>query len=113
MILIYRLRVERGNLARRAACWIDLGQTKVQNLGMSAFGDEDVRGLDIAMDDAFGVGRVERVRNLDGKRQDRLRIHGTPAYAVLQRHAIEIFYGDEVLAFALVNLEDHADVGVV
>ena len=32
---------------------------------------------------------------------------------MLQRQAVEILHGDEVLTFALVNLEDHADVGVV
>ena len=37
----------------------------------------------------------------------------TPGDAVLQRHAVEILHGDEVLTFALVNLEDHADVGMI
>jgi hypothetical protein len=32
---------------------------------MSTLGDEDVRGLDVAVDDAFGVGGVESVGNLD------------------------------------------------
>jgi len=35
-------------------------------LGMSALGDQDVGGLDVAMDDAFGVSRVQCVGNLDG-----------------------------------------------
>jgi hypothetical protein len=32
---------------------------------------------------------------------------------VLQRHAIEKLHRDEVLTCALVNFEDHADVGMV
>src|SRR6266446_3970362 len=32
---------------------------------------------------------------------------------MLQRHAIEILHHDEVLTIALVNLEDHADVGMI
>jgi hypothetical protein len=32
---------------------------------------------------------------------------------MLQRQPIEIFHGDEVLTFALVNFEDHADVGMI
>src|SRR5580700_180806 len=32
---------------------------------------------------------------------------------MLQRHSVEILHDDEVLTFALVNLEDHADVGMI
>ena len=45
----------------------NLRQSKVQNLGVSALGDEDVRRLDVAMNDAFGVRRVQRIGNLDGE----------------------------------------------
>ena len=34
---------------------------------MIAFGDEDVGGLDVAMDNALGVGGVESVGNFDGE----------------------------------------------
>src|ERR1700730_12790931 len=36
-----------------------------------------------------------------------------PCDAMLQRHAIQTLHGDEVLPLSLVNLEDHADVGMV
>jgi hypothetical protein len=39
---------------------------------MSTLGDEDVRGLDVAVDDAFGVGGVESVGNLDSDGEQRL-----------------------------------------
>ena len=48
---------------------VHLGQAEIENLGVSALGDKDVSGLDVAVDDAFGVSGVERVRNLDGERQ--------------------------------------------
>ena len=57
----------RGVLARRTACRSDLRQPEVENLGVPALGDKDVRGLDVAVDDAFGVGGVERVGNFDGQ----------------------------------------------
>ena len=47
----------------------DLGQTEVENLGVAALSDEDVGGLDVAMDDAFGVRRIQRIGDLDGERQ--------------------------------------------
>ena len=68
-----RLRVKRRNSARRTACETDLRQPEIQNLGVSALGDKDVGGLDVAVDDAFGVGRIERVGNLDGQRQNQSR----------------------------------------
>ena len=43
----------------------NLGQAEVENLGVTAIGHEDIRGLDVAMDNAAGVGRVESIRDLD------------------------------------------------
>jgi len=40
------------------------GESKVQNLHVPALGNENVLRLDVAMDDAFGVCRDERVRRL-------------------------------------------------
>ena len=41
------------------------GQTKIQNLGVSARGNEDVSRLDVAMHDALGVGGVQRIGDFD------------------------------------------------
>ena len=41
-----------------------LCQAEIENLGVAASGDEDVGCLDVPMDDAFGVGRIQAVRNL-------------------------------------------------
>ena len=49
----------------RIAC--DLGKSEVQNLGVAALGDKNIRGFDVAMHDAFGGRGVERVRDLDGR----------------------------------------------
>ena len=54
-----------ANLARRTAGEIDLRQPKVKNLGVSAFSDKDVRGLDVAVDYAFCMGCVEGLSDLD------------------------------------------------
>jgi len=45
-----------------------------KNLGMSAVGDENVRGFDIAVhDDAFGVRRIQRVGNLNRESEQEFR----------------------------------------
>ena len=67
MLRIHRLRVKRRNVARRTACQTHLCQPEVKNLGVAAFGDEDVGGLDVTMHNAFAVSCIQCVRNLDGE----------------------------------------------
>ena len=43
------------------------GQTKVNDLSVSTPGDKNVCRFDVAMNDAFCVGRVERIGNLHGQ----------------------------------------------
>ncbi len=88
-------------------------QPKIQNLGIPALGDENVRRLDVAVHDAFGMRRIQSVRDLDGEGQNQLRLHRMHADAVLQRHAVEILHGDERLAVLVVNFVDGADVRMV
>src|SRR5213594_1699860 len=47
-----------GIAADGLACVSDFGQSEIQDLGVPTFGDEDVRRLDIAMDDPFGMRRI-------------------------------------------------------
>ena len=88
-------------------------QTEVENLCVAALGDENVCRLDIAVDDAFGMGRIESIGNLDSQRGNRVRIHRTIANMMLQRRAIEILHDDERFAILLINLMDGADVWVI
>ena len=46
-----------------------LGQPEIQNLGVSALGDEDVSRLYVAVDNTLGMGCLERIRNVDAERQ--------------------------------------------
>ena len=43
----------------------DLGQPEIENFCVTAVGDEEVGGLDVAMNDALGVGGIEGIRDLD------------------------------------------------
>jgi hypothetical protein len=47
----------------------DFGKSEVEDLGVSALGDKDIRGFDIAVHDAFGVGGIEGIGDLDPERQ--------------------------------------------
>ncbi len=91
----------------------DFRQAKIQHLGMTTIGDKNIPGLDVAMNDALGVCRVQRVGDFDGERQQRVQFHRTPGDQVLQGHALQIFHGDERLAVFLANVVNGADVGMV
>ena len=70
-------------------------QAEVENFGMTTLGDKDVGGLDVAMDNAFAVCGIEGVGDLDGERKESLDVERAAGNAVLQRHAVEVFHGDE------------------
>ena len=44
----------------------DLGQSEIKDLRVTAPGNENVRGLDVAMDDPGGVGDIQGVGDLNG-----------------------------------------------
>ena len=60
---------ETSDRCRRARVGAELGQAEVEHLRVLALGHEDVRGLDVAVDDAALMRGVEGVRDLD--RRDR------------------------------------------
>ena len=94
-------------------CQYDFRQPEVQNLGVSALGDKDVGGLDVAVDDAFGMGCIQCVGDLDGQRQNQLGFHRSASNAVLQRQAVQKLHGDERFAVLIVNFVDRADVRMI
>ena len=52
---------------RCAAFETYFGEAEVENFGVAALGDENIRRLDVAVDDALGVRGIERVGNFDGE----------------------------------------------
>ncbi len=80
---------------------------------MSSLSNKDIRRLDIAVNDAFAVRRVQRVRNLDRPRQRSFEIQRPSRNAVLQRDAIKKFHGDECLAILLANVMNRTNVGMI
>ena len=91
-----------------------LGQSEVQDLGVAAWADEDVGGLDIAVNDACAVRRIQRVGDFDAERQHRVHVQTAMAGdALLQRAALQILHGDEGAAVLLADVMNGADVGMI
>ena len=80
---------------------------------MVALGHENVGGLNVAMNNASRVRRIQRVRDLDTQRQDRFQLHRTVADHVLECSARQKFHDQERAAFLLANVINRADVGMV
>ena len=80
---------------------------------MAAPGDENIGGLDVAMDDALPVGGVEGVGDFDGERNEPVDFEGTAGNLVLEGDAVKVFHGDETLIAEFSDFIDGADVGMV
>jgi len=48
------------------------GQAEIENLGVAALRDEEVRRLNITMDDSLRMRRVPTIGNFDGDSQQRI-----------------------------------------
>ena len=80
---------------------------------MAAFGDENVGGLDVAMNDALGVSSFESVGNFDGVIQNLAGKQGLFVDEMLQSVTVEELHGDEGTALVFADFVDGADVGVI
>ena len=92
---------------------VRFGQSEIEDLCLAALGDENVRRLDVAVHDSFGMRRVERVGHFDGERKQSLGFHRLPVDAMFQGDAIQELHGDERLAVLLADVVNGADVGVI
>jgi hypothetical protein len=97
-----------GSLVRR-----ELRQTEIHELGLAARGQEDVRGLDVAVHDAFLMGSIKCVGNLNADIEQRIQRERAPRHSLLERFTLEQFHYQEELPFVLLNVVNGADVGVI
>src|ERR1700693_6512740 len=90
-----------------------LGQTEIQDVRVASFGYNDVGRLDVAVDDAFRVGDIERVCNFYGEVEEGFCFNRAAADALFQRHAVQEFHGDERVPGVFADVINRADVGMI
>ena len=93
--------------------WSHFGQAEVQNLGVAAADDKNVGGLDVAMDDSFGVSGIQSIGNLNRQSKEDIHLNRLSVDAMLQRNPVQKLHGDKRLAMLVVNFIDRADVGMI
>ena len=80
---------------------------------MAAFDDEDVGGLDVAVDDALRVRRAERLGNLDRQVNHRLGLQAFRREQCGEGLPFQRLHDDEVPAIVLVDVVDGADMWMI
>ena len=80
---------------------------------MTAFGDEDVRRLYVSVNDASGVGGIQRIGDLDAKGKCRLHIQWLSCDPRFQSHSIQKLHGNESVTILLAYVVNCADIGMV
>ncbi len=80
---------------------------------MPALGDENIRRLDIAVDDSLFVRGIECVRYFHAQLQQQIHGQRLSGNAVLERLAFEMLHDDEVSPVLLANLVNGADVRMI
>ena len=76
----------------------DVGDAEVEHLGLAGFVDQDVAGLEVAMDDALVVGMLHRVAHLGQQFEARGRVGTARADVLIQGHPADELHGEERLA---------------
>src|SRR5215471_2764494 len=80
---------------------------------MATFRKENVRWLDVSMDDALRVRGVQPVCYVNRHIEQRFWFHRAASDGVFQRLTFEKFHCDERSAVLFANVVDRADIGMV
>jgi hypothetical protein len=80
---------------------------------MSAPIYEDVRRLNVAVNDSLGVRGVQSIGDFNPDRKQLLKLHRTTTDYMLQSLTVEKFHGDESAAVLFTDIVNGANVRVV
>src|SRR5689334_10747848 len=87
---------------------------KIQDLHLAArHADKNVGWLDVSMNDALLVGRVQGIRDLNAEIENFVDRERTAPNAALKRLAFEEFQDQEGAFFVFANIVNSADIRVV
>jgi hypothetical protein len=78
-----------------------------------ALGYEDVRGLDVSVNDALAVSGVQSIGDVDRQSQQRRNLDGLSRDAMPESNALEELHRDKGPIIILADLVNRADVGMV
>ena len=113
--IVYRRRghrcANRLQFGQRAI--YDFRQSEIQNFCLATPRQEQICRLEVAVDDACTVRHVEGIRNLGGKIQQGIELHGLALDPVFQRGALEVLHHNEVAALILADVVDRADIRMI
>ena len=90
-----------------------LGESEVQHLGMAAIGNEDIGRLDVAMNDALLVRRVQRFGNVERNPQGLVGVQRIAVEHLEERVALHVLHHDVRTVAVLADFVHRADVGMV
>src|SRR5262249_41849369 len=107
-----RLRARRVAV-HRAARALDLGEAEVEDLHASLRVDDQVAGLQVAMDDPLRVRRLERIGDLDADVEQLVELEAALLGVLRERLALEELHDDVRTALVLLDRVDRADAGMV
>ena len=113
VLRVHFLCGERLPISSRTLKRTNLSQTKVENLGVPTLRDENVRGLNVTMNDSLAVGRVECIGDFRGYQEQLFQFHRSAGDVVFQRPPFQVFHGDECPAIMLADVIKRANVGMV
>ncbi len=91
----------------------DLGEAEVDDLGAAGSSDEDVSGLDVAMDDALVMRGIEGIGDLDAEVEHSVEPEALMEDAAVEGVALKQLHGNEVATLFPAHGINSADIGVI
>ena len=92
---------------------VDARETEVEDLYRAIRANFDVRGFEVAMNDALLVRGFESLGDLHGNRQSFIERDRAARHALRQVLALDEFHHQRVLAGRFIDRVDRGDVGVI